>query len=46
MANQQAVKAGDLRKALADEKLDWQVAEQLKDAARIPIHGIGGTRRG
>ncbi len=46
MANQQAVKAGDLRKALADEKLDWQVAEQLKDAARIPIHGIGGTKKG
>ena len=46
MAKQQAVKAGDLRKALAAENLDWQVAESLGDSARIPVHGIGGNTAG
>ena len=46
MAKQQAVKAGDLRKALAAENLEWTVAEGLKDSATIPVHGIGGNKTG
>jgi C1A family cysteine protease len=40
------VKAGDLRKAIADEKLGWRVAEHFGNAERIPIHGIGAEKRG
>jgi hypothetical protein len=41
-----ALKAGDLRKVVADEKLGWRVAEHLANAERIPIHGIGAEAKG
>ena len=46
MPKPRALRAGDLRKNLAQEKLGWTVAEQLKDTAAIPIYGIGAEKTG
>jgi hypothetical protein len=41
-----SLKAGELREALAAEKLDWQVAESLAHDVAVPTHGIGATTAG
>ena len=46
MPDQPTLNVGELRKALADQKLGWQVAEHLDDAAVVPRHPLGGTNEG
>jgi hypothetical protein len=46
MPKPRALRAGDLRKAVASEKLGWTVAEHLTDTAAVPIFGIGATKDG
>ncbi len=46
MPHQPTLNVGELRKALADQKLGWEVAEHLDDAAVVPRHRLGGTNEG
>ncbi len=46
MPKPRALRAGDLRKNLAAEKLEWIVAEHLADTAAVPIFGIGADTAG
>ncbi len=44
MTDKPVLQIGELRKAIASEKLGWTVAEHLADTTHVPLHGIGGSK--